>query len=95
MTEDWIQRLKEAYEAGYYATEAATGDQTGFPWQNKTCKDCPFWLNDVCKVHAMKRPGDADTCSYFDPVNHAAARGVIDQRMREVWKKWWEQWGRT
>ena len=46
----WVYRLKDAYDAGYYKTEPAVEAQTPFPWQNKTCKDCPFWANGVCHV---------------------------------------------
>ena len=90
MSEDWIQRLKEAYEAGYYRTEPDQEQQTAFPWQDKTCKDCPFWLNDVCRVHAVQCPPESHTCTYFDPSNHVAAQHIIDSRMKEAWHQWWE-----
>jgi hypothetical protein len=94
MSEDWISRLKVAYDAGYYRTEVDQEWQTGFPWQHKTCKDCPFWLNSVCRVHAVPRPPDADTCSYFDLPNHRAAQHIIDERMQKAWRQWWEWRGR-
>lgn len=33
-----MSRLKNAYEAGYYKTEASVGEQVGFPWQARTSK---------------------------------------------------------
>lgn len=39
----WVYCLKKAYDAGYYRTEPAVDEQTPFPWQNKFCRDCPFW----------------------------------------------------
>ena len=75
--EPWMRRLKAAYEAGYYRTEAAVGEQTRFPWQDRTCGDCPFWARNTCLVRGTRRgPGDA-TCRYFDPWNHAEAESVI------------------
>lgn len=89
MNADWEQRLKTAYDAGYYRTEAALGQQSPFPWQNKTCRDCPFWLNNICRVMAAQRDPDTHTCSYYDAVNHAAGQAVIDARMRAVRRMWW------
>ena len=94
MNEDWVLRLKAGYEAGYYKTEAATGMQSRFPWQNRTCRDCPFWLNNVCRVDAAPRSPDAHTCMYFDSVNHEAAKQIIDRRMQQVRRAWWDQLGR-
>jgi hypothetical protein len=94
MPDEWLQRLKAAYDAGYYRTEVDAEGQIGFPWQDKSCKDCPFWLNGVCRVNAVQRPPDADTCSYFDPVNHHAAEHIIEQRMHKAWKQFWEWRGR-
>src|SRR5947209_6480653 len=53
--EPWVDRLKQAYFAGYYQTEAAEDRQSRFPWQNKTCKDCPFWSSGICQVFAEYR----------------------------------------
>ena len=94
MPDDWLQRLKAAYEAGYYRTEVDSQGQTSFPWQDKTCKDCPFWLNGVCRVNAVQRLPDADTCSYFDPANRLAAEHIIEERLRRAWKQLWEWRGR-
>lgn len=94
MNEEWMQRLKSAYDAGYYRTEAAREEQVRFPWQGKMCRDCPFWLNEVCRVHAERRSGVSHTCSYFDQINHAAAQSVIESRMRDVRRVWWQQFGR-
>ncbi|HLJ67990.1 MAG TPA: hypothetical protein VKX16_11585 [Chloroflexota bacterium] len=91
--ETWVERLKAAYEAGYYRTERAESEQTAFPWQNKTCKDCPFWLNGVCRVHAVQRSADDDTCAFFDPQNHRAAQSIIDGRMQTVRRMWWGRLG--
>lgn len=87
-------RLKAGYEAGYYQTEADRNQQVTFPWQNRTCRDCPFWLNDVCRVHAERRSGVAHTCSYFDESNRVAGKHIIESRQREVQRAWWEQFGR-
>ena len=94
MNEDWVIRLKAGFEAGYYRTEAAVEAQMAFPWQNKRCRDCPFWLNNVCRVDAAPRSPDAHTCLYFDAENHASARRIIDQRMNRVRRAWWDQLGR-
>ncbi len=81
--ENWMKRLKRAYEAGYYKTEPALGQQQPFPWQNKTCRDCPFWLDTCwCQVHAGDRALDEHTCAYFDQPYHTAARSIIDERQR-------------
>ncbi len=92
--EAWLLRLKAGYDAGYYKTEAAEGRQVPFPWQNKTCRDCPFWLNNVCRVDAVQRSGDASTCRYFDPQNHDIAKRVIAERARQIRRMWWDQLGR-
>lgn len=91
MREEWVQRLKSGYDAGYYRTETDEGSQSSFPWQDKTCGDCPFWLNGVCRVQAVVRPAEADTCQYFDPHNHRAGQGIINNRMRDAWKRWLER----
>ncbi len=89
--EAWLQRLKAAYEAGYYKTETDRKRQTTFPWQNKTCKDCPFWLNSTCQVFAEYRSSIAHTCSYFDAGNHASAQDIIRTRQWQGFDRWW-QW---
>jgi hypothetical protein len=94
MTDIWMLNLKAAYEAGYYRTESASGKQSAFPWQNKTCKDCPFWLNNVCRVQAAQRDGDAHTCGYFDASHHVAAEHIIESRLQTVRKIWWGRLGR-
>ena len=53
--EAWMARLKAAYDAGYYRTEAAEGEQTRFPWQDRTCGDCPFWSRNTCLVREARR----------------------------------------
>jgi hypothetical protein len=81
MSADWLSRLKAAYDAGYYKTEADVDWQSGFPWQNKRCKDCPFWSPELCQVRLQCREPNAHTCSYFDPWNRRmAARIVGDNR---------------
>jgi hypothetical protein len=79
--EDWLARLAHAYRAGYYRTEAARDQQSGFPWQNKTCSDCPFWSNRTCYVFGERRSPMAHTCSYFDCWNREAARRIVLQRL--------------
>ena len=88
-----MTRLKAGYDAGYYRTETDESLQIPFPWQNKTCKDCPFWLNNVCRVDAVQRSGDAHTCIYFDETNRDAARRIISERMVQVRRAWWDQMG--
>jgi hypothetical protein len=75
--EPWMLRLKAAYEAGYYRTEAAEDDQTRFPWQDRTCGDCPFWAQNTCLVRGARRGAADATCRYFDPCNHAEAASII------------------
>lgn len=88
--DSWLGRLKLAYEAGYYTTETAEGYQSGFPWQNKTCKDCPFWSNSICQVLAEYRSSTAHTCSYFDPWKRSAASQIIQDRQWQGFRRWWE-----
>src|SRR5436190_16849170 len=71
--EAWVRKLKTAYEAGYYKTEQDEGMQMSFPWQGKTCKDCPFWSNSICQVFAEYRSSSTHTCPYFDPWNRSTA----------------------
>ncbi|MGH2442360.1 MAG: hypothetical protein ACRDFX_04260 [Chloroflexota bacterium] len=92
--EAWVLKLKDAYQAGYYKTEVDSAQQTPFPWQNKSCKDCPFWLHGVCRVYGQQRPALSHTCSYFDAGNRAEGQRIIDNRVREVRRAWWEQFGR-
>jgi hypothetical protein len=75
--EPWMQRLKAAYDAGYYRTEAAEGFQTRFPWQDRTCGDCPFWIGSSCLVRGARRGARDATCRYFDPWNRAEAESII------------------
>ena len=77
MIEPWMLHLKAAYEAGYYRTEAAEDEQTRFPWQDRTCGDCPFWAHNTCIVRAARRGARDATCRYFDPWNHAEAESII------------------
>lgn len=88
--EDWLVRLRAGCEAGYYKTEAALGQQIGFPWQNKTCSDCPFWSNSVCRVHAEYRASAAHTCIYFDELNREAADEIIRERQWQGYRRWWD-----
>jgi|SRR5947209_100380 len=87
--ETWMVDLKRAVQAGYYRTEVARGGQTRFPWQDKTCRDCPFWRESICRVHAESRSGSAHTCVYFDAPNHGAAAGLMESRSTAVQKLWW------
>lgn len=78
--EPWVARLKCAVDAGYYQTEADVDHQEPFPWQGKTCRDCPFWLEiGFCRVLARSRAASAHTCEFFDPVNRDAAEDAITQ----------------
>ena len=85
--EAWLLRLDAAYKAGFYRTEAAEDEQLPFPWQHRTCGDCPFWVQDHCLVHDASRPPDAHTCRYFDRPNRAEARAIIRQRRWEVMRR--------
>lgn len=85
--EAWLERLKEAYEAGYYRTEAAVDEQTAFPWQNRTCGDCPFWMHSICLVDEVARPANAHTCRYFDRPNREDARALIRRRRWELLRR--------
>jgi hypothetical protein len=78
--EPWLLRLRAAYRAGFYKTESAVGKQERFPWQGKTCGDCPFWSNNQCSVFIERRSPLAHTCCYFDRANRAAARELIEAR---------------
>jgi hypothetical protein len=83
MSGDWLAELKAAYEAGYYQTEAAVEQQSSFPWQNKLCRDCPFWMEgDWCQVHLAHCSPDEPPCAYFHPPDHSMASCVIEDRLR-------------
>ncbi len=86
----WLLRLKEAADWGYYKTEPAIEEQTGFPWQNKTCRHCPFWANGICRVHAEYRPATAHTCTYFDDSRREAAHDIIRERQMQGYRRWWD-----
>lgn len=86
----WIARLKQAYGAGYYRTEPAEEEQSPFPWQSKVCRDCPFWVNSTCQVHAEYRSASAHTCSYFDPWNRERAQTILQERRWAGMRRWWE-----
>lgn len=90
MTEAWVTSLKTAYDAGYYRTESAVEAQLHFPWQNKSCQDCPFWANNTCRVHDEYRSSDTHTCSYFDPWNRTHALAIIQERQWQGFRRWWE-----
>jgi hypothetical protein len=85
MADDWLLNLKAACEAGYYRTESAETEQETFPWQNKLCRDCPFWINDICQVDLGRCNGYRETCAYFDPPGYSAARAEILQRLERTW----------
>jgi hypothetical protein len=91
MVEDWLLKLKAAYEAGYYRTESAEGQQETFPWQNKLCRDCPFWINDICQVDLRRCQGFSDTCAYFDPPDCSRGRAAILQRLEHVQRSRWRR----
>lgn len=82
MHEDWLVRLKRAYDAGYYRTEAAVGLQTRFPWQDKTCKDCPFWQKEICTLYRERRSALAHTCVQFNAAPGVAAVAAREHRLR-------------
>lgn len=87
----WIHRLKLGYDAGFYKTEESLGQQSGFPWQSKTCKDCPFWSKSRCPVFGEYRGPWAHTCVYFDLPNRAQAQSLIRERQHQImqgWRKW-------
>lgn len=86
----WMLKLKAAYDAGYYRTEIEPALQSPFPWQNKSCKDCPFWSNSICQVFAEYRSSTAHTCSHFDPWNRDAAQNIIRERQWQGFRRWWE-----
>ena len=35
-TQTWLRKLKAAYDAGYYRTESALGEQTRIPWLSRS-----------------------------------------------------------
>jgi hypothetical protein len=86
----WVHRLKAAYEAGYYKTETAVGEQTHFPWQGKTCGDCPFWSKGACHVFGESRRAIGHTCTYFDEGNREQAETIMQERAVQTTHQWWE-----
>lgn len=85
--EGWLRRLKSAYEAGYYRTEADEDRQEPFPWQNRTCGDCPFWMQEVCLVHGTPRRADAHTCRYYDRPWREEGRALMRRRRWDVLRR--------
>ena len=75
--EPWVKRLKQAVDAGYYRTEVATEEQTPFPWQDRTCGDCPFFQNNLCQVRGARRGAYDATCKYFDAWHWPEAESII------------------
>ena len=88
--DEWLYELKRRVDAGYYTLETGEEAQEPFPWQNKTCQDCPFWLNSVCQVRAEYRKATADTCEYFDPANQEEGKRTIEERRARGFLRWWE-----
>jgi hypothetical protein len=82
-----MYRLKRAYDAGYYRTEPAADEQTPFPWQNKFCRDCPFWSDGFCFVFGEYRGPLAHTCTYFNPVHREAAQRIIQDRHSQAFHR--------
>lgn len=82
--ESWLEGLKLAYDAGYYRTEEAEDEQSRFPWQNRTCGDCPFWIRSTCLVREELRSSDAHTCRYFDRSHREDGRVQIGRRRWEL-----------
>ncbi|MGH2441723.1 MAG: hypothetical protein ACRDFX_00985 [Chloroflexota bacterium] len=88
--DEWIIKLRSAVEAGYYRTEVAAGEQTRFPWQGKTCGDCPFWHQRVCAIYETDRSPESHTCAYFDDANRAAGTDLLARRRRVAFRRWWD-----
>lgn len=80
VTDAWLVRLRAGVDAGYYRTESALAEQEQFPWQGKSCRDCPFWANNLCLVRMAPRAPSAHTCIYFDEPNRGAAQAIIGRR---------------
>lgn len=80
----WLYALKRAVEAGYYRTETAVDEQSSFPWQGRTCADCPFWQSNECGVQVTERPANAHTCRYFDRPHREKGRARLHQRRWEL-----------
>jgi hypothetical protein len=88
--ERWVLKLKAAYEAGYYKTEAAPDEQSGFPWQNKTCQDCAFWSNNRCQLYSQYRGPATDTCTCLDSGNQSGAQRMPRDHSSHGLRRWWE-----
>lgn len=86
--EPWMIRLKAAVDAGYYRTEAAMGEQTRFPWQDRSCGDCPFWMSNTCIVRGARRGARDATCRYFDSWNHPEAESIIQYNKIRPLRTW-------
>ena len=68
----WMQRLKDAHDAGYYRTESAVGQQSPIPWQERTCQHCSSWTVGYCDVHAAWRDASHVVCPYFSETKRSA-----------------------
>jgi hypothetical protein len=92
VTEPWMLALKAGVGTGYYLTEVAEGEQTHFPWQNRHCGECPFWLNHVRRLHAEKRSAESHTYRFFNPAHHHEGQELIEGRIREARRLWLQPW---
>jgi hypothetical protein len=89
--ERWLDRLQAACEAGLYRTESEPEQQMRFPWQDKHCRECPFWMNDVCQVDLRACTAEDPPCAFYDPPNFVLGRAAIEERLRAAWRGRWHE----
>ncbi|HLJ66451.1 MAG TPA: hypothetical protein VKX16_03725 [Chloroflexota bacterium] len=72
--DDWICRLKAAYDAGYYRTEAAQGCQTPIPRQDGTSASSPLISNSPAAPHSTRVTRRQGRRRWWDVFNRSIAR---------------------
>jgi hypothetical protein len=90
MTDEWLRKLKAAFDAGYYRTEADEGGQESFPWEGRVCQDCPFSMGDVCQVSLERCEPHGVPCAFSDPEGQAMGKALIEDRLQMAWRSYWK-----
>jgi hypothetical protein len=85
MPDEWIKRLKAAYDAGYYKTEACEEQQVSFPWQTPISKASFITrlLSALLRRPCIHWRSDLVWCSQCGRLFSTMTRGA--RKMHRVW----------